>query len=81
MALRVFSNFLNGNTSSLLNFKVILPHQVVLNKQNLHTTAFNLKISKWTDQNEWVYPPQKPGEPRRPAVSLFYFIYSCITHV
>ena len=32
----------------------------------LHTSA---SASAWEDHNKTVYPPQKPGEPRRPAVS------------
>lgn len=71
MALRLFSNIIKGRNLSLLNVNINLPHQIILNNQSLslHTTAINSKVSKWLDQNEWVYPPQKPGEPRRPAVS------------
>ncbi|KAG8196649.1 hypothetical protein JTE90_006559 [Oedothorax gibbosus] len=39
----------------------------LIGQQSFHTSLTNLKVEKWTDQNQWVYPPQKPGEPRRPA--------------
>lgn len=54
--------------SSLLNRIQPLAFSLV-SQQSLHTTHTNFKLEKWSDQNEWVYPPQKPGEPRRPAVS------------
>lgn len=55
-------------TSALLSRIQPLAFSLV-SQQSLHTTRTNFKIEKWSDQNEWVYPPQKPGEPRRPAVS------------
>lgn len=66
--------------SSFLKF----PHQIVLYNQakGLHTTAISKVISRWPDENEWVYPPQKPGEPRRPAVSFFsYYSLFCLIYL
>ncbi|XP_059568919.1 large ribosomal subunit protein uL22m isoform X2 [Alligator mississippiensis] len=39
---------------------------------NMHTRSSQEVIGKWEKKNRVVYPPQLPGEPRRPAV-----IYHC----
>ncbi|KAM9185482.1 large ribosomal subunit protein uL22m isoform 2-T2 [Mergus octosetaceus] len=38
----------------------------------IHTSACLQKVGKWEKKNRIVYPPQLPGEPRRPAE-----IYHC----
>lgn len=35
----------------------------------IHTSTSLQKLGKWEKKNRIVYPPQLPGEPRRPAVS------------
>ncbi|OXB76150.1 UNVERIFIED_CONTAM: hypothetical protein H355_016728 [Colinus virginianus] len=35
----------------------------------IHTSTSLQKIGRWEKKNRIVYPPQLPGEPRRPAVS------------
>ncbi|XP_070270628.1 large ribosomal subunit protein uL22m isoform X2 [Myotis yumanensis] len=50
----------------------LLPSQSVLPQSHIHTSA-SLDISRrWEKKNKIVYPPQLPGEPRRPAE-----IYHC----
>ncbi|XP_075756728.1 large ribosomal subunit protein uL22m isoform X1 [Pelodiscus sinensis] len=34
---------------------------------NIHTSAFLENVGRWEKKNRIVYPPQLPGEPRRPA--------------
>lgn len=36
----------------------------------IHTRTSLQKIGKWEKKNRIVYPPQLPGEPRRPAVRM-----------
>lgn len=71
MAFNIISNLLKVKPSSLNNLKVVLSHPAISCRQTgeIHTSAAKCKVEKWHDQNDWVYPPQKPGEPRRPAVS------------
>ncbi|XP_054724388.1 39S ribosomal protein L22, mitochondrial-like [Uloborus diversus] len=53
-------------------------HNLVLNSglihkcSSFHTTASASKVENWTAQNEWIYPPIKPGEERRPAFVNHY---------
>ncbi|XP_032996248.1 39S ribosomal protein L22, mitochondrial [Lacerta agilis] len=43
---------------------------------NIHTSASLGELGRWEKKNRMVYPPQQPGEPRRPAE-----IYHCRRHI
>ncbi|XP_019513265.1 PREDICTED: 39S ribosomal protein L22, mitochondrial isoform X2 [Hipposideros armiger] len=59
------------NLRGKLALRLLSSHSV-LPQSHLHTSA-SLDISrKWEKKNKIVYPPQLPGEPRRPAE-----IYHC----
>lgn len=46
----------------------------------IHTSTSLQKLGKWEKKNRIVYPPQLPGEPRRPAVSthLHISLHVCV---
>lgn len=46
----------------------------------IHTSTSLQKLGKWEKKNRIVYPPQLPGEPRRPAVSTpaHFFTRLCL---
>ena len=58
------------DSKCLLLYRLFSSHSI-LPQSHIHTSA-SLEISrKWEKKNKIVYPPQLPGEPRRPAVSLW----------
>ncbi|CAL1275796.1 unnamed protein product [Larinioides sclopetarius] len=67
MALSLLSNISPSGNIVINLLPRILSCEFGCKIKNFHTSNVNHKIEKWPDQNEWVYPPQKPGEPRRPA--------------
>ncbi|GIY89892.1 39S ribosomal protein L22, mitochondrial [Caerostris darwini] len=69
MALRFLPNFTASRSifSTFLSRIASCEFAHKNQQSSFHTSAVNNKVEGWYDQNEWVYPPQKPGEPRRPA--------------
>ncbi|XP_035207189.1 39S ribosomal protein L22, mitochondrial-like isoform X2 [Stegodyphus dumicola] len=69
MALKLLSNVSRPGCSLLSICLQTSPlSQSVLRMQNaFHTSSLCSKVEGWLNQNDWVYPPLKPGEERRPA--------------
>lgn len=69
--------------TSINNFRECI---TLLNPKTDFSTSSNLLDKpdgpqKWLAYNNVIYPPQEPGEERRPSVCYFsnYFLYSCVT--
>ncbi|KAJ6667859.1 hypothetical protein lerEdw1_016180 [Lerista edwardsae] len=59
----------------ILSCRLLAPCSVPL-LSTIHTSTSLGEIGRWEKKNRVVYPPQQPGEPRRPAVRTHLDLFS-----
>lgn len=90
---KLCSNQLGKSTSTLLSGDQLLSSTKLLSSNTFARTLYETtlkndmddEVSKWMRYNDKIYPPQAPGEERRPAVSTvlhnsYPFSYLHVTH-